>query len=832
MQMQAMQRKSGWTNSGRQCLMHYEKLSGGRNPVAGGAMAGWAAMMKASKAPGAPGSAPTWTTSAKDMVTTALGNSRVWVTLGYGIVNEVYWPATGTPQIRDLGFIVAGPSGWFEVKRVARYQVSWPETNVLLPQFIHEGEGYRLVLEVTPDPLRDVALVSFRLTGEDVRLYVLLAPHLSNSGEGNNARAGDDLVGWKGEHALCLVSDCSFSRSSAGYVGVSDGWQDFARNGRMTWTYGEATEGNVALLGELRENEGTLGLGFSETVEGARTLARSSLGRGYAAIRRRFIDGWREWQKTLTIPEAPAQVRREAFVSAIILKIHEDRTYPGSVVASLSVPWGNSSDSSGGYHLVWARDCVEAGLALFACGQVSDTRRMMSYLVATQTADGRWYQNTFPDGRPFWTGIQLDEVAFPVILAAKLAEENALVGLGGIGPMVRSAARYILHNGPITPQDRWEENAGFSPFTLAVEIAALIGAAEFLEGEERSYALSVADYWNERIEDWTYVVGGAFAARFGVSGYYVRIGPPPAEGGLRGRVTLANRGGESVPADTIVGLEFLHLVRLGLRAATDPRIQNTCRVTEALLRVDTPNGAAYHRYNDDGYGEHADGSPFDGSGIGRAWPLLTGERGHFEVQLGRDPLAYLEAMTRMAGATGLIPEQVWDSAPLPARGLEPGKPTGGAMPLVWAHAEFLKLVCARQDKRPLEMLKCVERHYRQPSPRSGRWHWRRDVPFDAIPKDRELLIEMPAPFLLHLGFDGWHGIEDRRSMPLAFGWHGVTLTRNELARREVLDFTFYLIDAARWEGRDYHVRLAVSEKSEAPRKREVVAPGHGDDGAT
>jgi len=326
-------------------------------------------MTNESKAPGGPGSAPTWTSSAKDMVTTALGNSRVWVTMGYGIVNEVYWPATGWPQVRDLGFIVAGPSGWSEVKRVARYQVSWPDPHILQPQFVHEGDEYRLVLEVTPDPVRDVALVSFRLTGEDVKLYVLLAPHLGNSGEGNSARAGDDLGAWKGAHALCLVSDCGFSRSSAGYVGVSDGWQDFARNGRMTWTYDEATEGNVALLGELRENEGTLGLGFSQTVEGARTLARSSLSRGYAAIRRRFVAGWREWQKTLTIPEAPAHIKREAFISAIILKVHEDRTFPGSIVASLSVPWGNSSDSSGGYHLVWPRDCVEAGLASSPAGR-------------------------------------------------------------------------------------------------------------------------------------------------------------------------------------------------------------------------------------------------------------------------------------------------------------------------------------------------------------------------------------------------------------------------------------------------------------------------------
>ena len=210
-------------------------------------------MPSLSTAPGRPGSRPTWTSSAKDMVITALGTSRVWITLGYGIVNEVYWPGTGKPQIRDLGFIVAGPSGWFEVKRVNRYRISVPPHFLPLPQVIHEGDGYKLVLEVTPDPLRDVVLISFRLTGDGMRPYVLLAPHLDNGGEHNNARAGKDLGAWKGENALCLLSDCSFSRSSAGYVGVSDGWQDFYQNGRMTWTYGEAADGNVALLGDLQD---------------------------------------------------------------------------------------------------------------------------------------------------------------------------------------------------------------------------------------------------------------------------------------------------------------------------------------------------------------------------------------------------------------------------------------------------------------------------------------------------------------------------------------------------------------------------------------------------
>jgi glucoamylase len=765
-------------------------------------------MPPSSVAPGRPGIPPTWTSSAKDMVTSSLGPSRLWATFGYGIVNEVYWPSAGRPQLRDLGFIVADARGWHEVKRVARYRFSLPAPYIPLPSFVHEGEGYRLELDVVPDPLRDTLLLSFSLTGDGARLYALLAPHLGGSGEHNDAHAAGALSATKHNDALHLVADCGFTRTSAGYVGVSDGWQDFARNGRMTWSHAEAPDGNVALMGELGANRGVLALGLADTGEGARTLARASLSEGFGAARRRFTAQWEDWAKTLIIPDAPTEVRREAYLSAAVLKVHDGRTYPGAVVASLSVPWGNSSDSEGGYHLVWTRDAVEAGFALLAVGQVEDARHMLSYAIATQQPDGGWAQNSFPDGRPFWTGVQLDEVAFPVLLAAKLEEQGALDGLGGGGPMIAGAAAYLARNGPMTQQDRWEENAGVSPFTLGVEIAALVAGARHLSAEDGAYALSLADYWNERIEDWTYVEGGDFVEEFGVDGYYVRIAPPLEKGGLCGRVDVRNRDGESVPAAALVGMEYLYLARLGLRDARDARIQNTLKVTDGLLRVETPHGIAYHRYNRDGYGEHADGRPFDGSGIGRAWPLLTGERGHLDLLIGVDPLPYLEMMTQMTGPGGLIPEQVWDAAPLPDRGLAPGKPTGSAMPLVWAHAEFLKLLAARQRGRPMEWLASVEERYHARRPRAAVWHWRETQPFAALPAGRGLLVEAACPFRLHHGYDGWQDVADTPSRPLGLGFHGVYFAAADVARHGALDFTFYLPDSGRWGGVDYHIDLS------------------------
>jgi len=753
-------------------------------------------------APGAPGMAPTWTSSAKDLVTTALGPSRIWVTMGHGIVNEVYYPSTGQPQVRDLGFIVAGPWGWTELKRAARYTLSTPSPTVPLPTVVHEGEGYSLSLEVVPDPARDALLIRYRLTGADTTLYALLAPHLGANAHDNDAWLGGAaaLCACGGDEALALVADPGFVRRSAGYVGASDGWQDFARNGAMSWTYERALHGNVALMAELGAAEGVIALGLSQTEQGAMTRARAALCEGFDRACRDFEAAWRGWGASLSPPSLPADLKREALLSATMLKVHEDKAFVGAVVASLSIPWGNSRDDLGGYHLVWARDAVEAGLGLLAAGQAEDARRMLAYLVATQRADGHWAQNMFPDGRAYWKGVQLDEVGFPLLLAAKLREQDLLDTLAGVPAMARAAAGFLVRNGPLTPQDRWEENAGANPFTLAVEVAALVAAEPFLHDDEVAYALDLADFWNERIEDWTYVENGPLAEGDGAGGYYLRIAPPPSAGGLRGQIDVRNRAGERLDATALISLDFLALTRLGLRDPSDPRILATAALTDRLLAVHLPTGTAYHRYNDDGYGEHADGAPFDGTGIGRAWPLLAGERAHLDLQQGRDPLPGLRSMAAMTGAGGLIPEQVWDTDPIPERFLEPGKPSGSAMPLVWAHAEFLKLAYARDAGRPLELLQAVAQRYGGKRPKAATWHWRSEVPFDALPRGRALLVEARAPFTLRLGFDGWRDARDLDAGPLPFGMHGVRLAPGDLSGHASLDIALRDAASGAWTG--------------------------------
>lgn len=757
--------------------------------------------------PGAPGIAPTWSSSDKDAVTTALGSSRIWATIGHGIVNEVYWPSTGHPQIRDLGFIVAGPAGWTEVKRASRYTISTPHDSVPLPRIVHEGPGYRLELEFLCHPLRDTLLIRYDLSGDDVRLYALLAPHL-NSSSANDAWAGEELAAASGNVALCLRADADFSRSSAGYVGVSDGWQDFTSNGAMTWQYPHAGNGNVALMGELAANSGTLSLGFAETLEGARTLSRSGLADDYQETSNLFVEQWRDWARDLRIPYTTPQLRREAEISAAVIKVHEDRTFAGAVVASLSVPWGSSHDDAGGYHLVWTRDTVEAAIALITIGKLEDAGRTLDYLIGTQGQDGSWAQNYFPDGHGYWTGKQLDEVALPVLLAAKLRAAGHLTFSKPEQAMVRQAIGFIVRNGPMSDQDRWEENAGASPFTLALMICALVVAADYFSADEKAYVLALADCWNERIEEWTYSAGGPLVADADMDGYYVRMSPRPAEGGMNGSIDRRNVAHGEVPANDLIGMEFLYLVRTGLRSPHDKRITDTVRLVDKLLRRETPSGPSYYRYNGDGYGEHEDGSPFDGIGIGRLWPLLTGERGHYAVAAGEDPTPYLEAMVRMVGLGGLLPEQIWDSAAIAGRALEPGKPSGSAMPLVWAHGEFLKLLAASVTGRSAETFVEVETRYGGEPARASHWIWRESSAFTSLPPDRDALIEYAEPFTLRLGDTDWGRIRDISSGPTCFGQHGVMLDRQTIASFGTVNFSVYFTGQSAWRERDF--RFAVT----------------------
>jgi glucoamylase len=773
-------------------------------------------------APGHPGIAPTWSSSAKDVVGCALGPPRLWFTTGYGILNEVYYPRVDVPQIRDLGFIVADGKGfWVEVKRLGNYRSEQPGPGIPAVEIFHQHPRFNLRLRIAPDSQRDVLLLEVTLEGDEgMRPYAMLAPHLGGTGNDNTARV-DRYRGRKilwadqGPFSLALAAVDESQRdawgiTSAGYVGSSDGWHDFTANGALTWQYDIAGPGNVSLIGEL-PRRATLALGFGTSRESAATLAFSALTEPFEHAWEQHVSAWRAWQGRLQCPgELPAAIRDQVATSAMVLRVHHDKTYPGALVASLSIPWGNSRDDLGGYHLVWPRDLVESAGALLALGEVGEARSILRYLIATQNEDGHWSQNQWLGGKPFWGGMQLDEMGFPVLLAAALAERGALDAVE-VRDMARGALSFIAANGPCTEQDRWEEDAGINTFTLAVCIAALVGGAQFLDEPARSFALALADYWNSQVESWASARGTRVAQESGVDAYYVRMAPPPSgEYGDSLRLVLPIKNltrDPGLPAQEQIGTDFLQLVRFGLRRADDPLIRASVKTVDDHLRVDTPNGPAWRRYTSDGYGEHADGSPFDGTGQGRPWPLLTGERGHFELAAGADPLPYLEAMAAMAGTGGLLPEQVWDSPPIPERNLTPGKPTGSAMPLVWAHAEFIKLVASRALGRPFDALQAVRERYRARCPATNQVFWSQRLPAGLVKAGQALGICLPAPATVRWGVDGWQAIADTVTRDTGLGVQVADLPVLNLSAGQRVDFTFRWSDPDRWEGQDFRVDI-------------------------
>jgi glucoamylase len=790
-------------------------------------------------APGWPGIPGRWTSSAKSGVgTSATRDSRVWFTLSHGILNEVYYPRVDHACIRDLGFIVTDGRTFFsEEKRDARSDTSQVAPGV--PAYLVRNTAvdgrYRIEKEVLTDPHRDVVLQRVRfvpLQGAlaDYRLYALLAPHLANHASGNTAWVGDYkgtpmLLAERNNYALALACSAGWLGRSAGFVGYSDGWQELSAHYQLITTYDRAENGNVALVGEIdlpaSDGEFVLALAFGPTAMEAGQHALISLMEDFGATKAEYVRGWQSWHASLrngASPNVPCRPLHD--LSAAILRTHESKRVEGGVIASLSVPWGFSKgdDDLGGYHLIWPRDLVETATGFLAIGARHEARRVLRYLQVTQEADGHWTQNMWLDGTPYWHGIQMDETALPILLVDLASREGALdvAGRTACWPMVRRAAAFLIRNGPVSPQDRWEEDPGYSPFTIAAQIAALLAAADLAdavnEPDTAVYLRETADAWNASIERWLYVTGTDLAQQHGVDGYYVRVAEPDeADAGSpsQGFVPIKNRPPDqsTAPGASLVSLDALAFVRFGLRDADDPRIVNTVKVIDATLRVDTPRGPAWHRYQGDGYGEHEDGGAFDGTGIGRAWPLLTGERAHFELAAGRHDEAerLARALEAFAGESGLLPEQVWDTSDIPERELYFGQASGSAMPLVWAHAEYLKLCRSLRDGRVFDRPPQTVQRYLVEKMASRRAIWRFNNKLRAIPAGTTLRVETLAAAVVHWSGDGWQSSHDAATRDTGLGVHVADLPTTGLIVGACVDLTIYWPGDRRWEGSDFRV---------------------------
>jgi glucoamylase len=783
-------------------------------------------------APGGPGIEPRWTGGAKMAVGTAYStSSRVWYTHDTGCVTEVYYPTIDSPQIRDLQFLITDGESFFhderrhltgEVDCIAEAALGFEVTN-------REKSGrYILHKTIIGDPHLDCLLLRVRLEADPqllkkLRLYVLCAPHLEiggwhNNGEILRTKGHTLLSAHKNNTWMVIGASVPFSECSCGYVGVNDGWTDLADNYRLDWQYDAALDGNIALTGGLdlsRTKEFTVGLAFGMTSHDAISTLVQSLSTPFEQIRGTFIRQWERTSKRFTQaePRDPRLFER----SVNLLLAHEDKSFPGAMIASLSIPWGDekSDDELGGYHLVWTRDMVKCVSALLAVGDDNTPRRALIYLAVSQREDGGFYQNFWIDGRPYWRGVQLDEVAFPILLAWRLWKHDAL---GNFDPfdMVRRACGFLIREGPVTAQDRWEEASGYSPSTLAIHIAALICAAEFIadrgDPNTAAFVRDYADFLESRIERWTVTTQGTLVP--GLARHYIRINPADLnrcgdEDPNCGSLRLANQppgAPYEFPAKDIVDPGFLELVRYGIRGADDPIIQDSLRVVDAVLKAETPYGPCWRRYNHDGYGQRDDGGSYIYWGRGRPWPLLTGERGHYELAAGRDPGPYLRALEGFARGIGLIPEQIWDAPDLPSRFLRRGGTTGAALPLLWAHAEYVKLQRSAADGKVFDLIEAAyDRYVRGSRERKNIevWKFNRQVP--AASAGTQLRIQAEAPFMLHWTNDNWQHSTDVRSNSTSLGIEFVDITLPRQAAP--IQFTFLWLNENRWEGKDYKVEI-------------------------
>jgi glucoamylase len=687
-------------------------------------------------APGAPGGDAHWPSAAKQGFGTAKNlHSKVWFTLGEGILTEVYYPSLDTPNVQALQLIVVTPEGKIETEKddtLHSVELLDHGRSLSYRQINRAKTGrYSIYKAYVTDPARNSLLinVSFRAwqgASSDYKLYVYYDPSLKNSGMHDSAWSNaNSLFAAEGDLASALISQPAFEEVSNGYLDRSD-FLTQLRKGGSPEHYDRATAGNVVQFGRPASPSivfknyisFTLALGFGKTHDQALNEARSSLDKGFQRARREYESEW--YAYVATLPKVDSSYQTQFNIAAMVLTALEDKTHRGAMIASPSIPWGGGPNANeatvSGYHAIWPRDLYHVATAFLAIGDNAAANRALDYLFKVQQKpDGSFPQNTWVDGRPLGGGLQMDQVALPLVLAYQMERSDRDTWLKHI----KLAADFIVKHGPKTTQERWEEESGYSPSTIAAEIAGLVCAADIARRngdiDSANRYERVADLWANNVEKWTATKTG----KHGDGKYYLRIteNENPDDGD---RIEI-NSGGGTFDEREIVDAGFLELVRLGIKHASDPLVLKSLAVVDQVLMVRTNAGEGWYRYNHDAYGEQDDGGPYNArTGRGRLWTLLTGERGQHELTLGRKVLAQrrLKTMLRFANNGGMLPEQVWDR---PVRaGTVSGSGTGAATPLAWSMAQFIRLAVSLQRGYNVETPRIVAERYVKKVPHSDR----------------------------------------------------------------------------------------------------------------
>ena len=739
-------------------------------------------------APGAPGAMSYFDLARKDCVGTSAGTqSKVWFTVADGVLSDTYEPTIDNTNVSTLQYIVTDGATFTDLQtRNMTYAVRADPTGMACTVTATDTQhGYQLTIIYITDTARDTVLMRTRLRAipgsgthiSNLHLYARLDAHVNGNGGGGaqNAGGNDGVVAMSRGSAVPVVSSTNTvtdatnrtyavptymalvdsnpsPAASVGYAGTASDGLTQLDTARTLTPYDSAPDGHIVATQELDPSQNgtiTLALGFGRTQASAVDTAQGSLSTPFTVQESRYIGGWAAYDASLNRPpaqypgepgSATAGLDEHYYLSANVIKASEDKTFPGAIVASLASPWGQAvpagTDANGepayfgSYREVFSRDLYEAFTGLLADGDLATARDAVRFLFdRQQLPDGAMPRNSLLNGEaaPDTGGLQLDEVAYPILM-------DLQAGLGGDTALwanhVRPAADFLVAHGPSDGNERWEEQSGYSPSTIAAEIAGLTAAsaiaAEQHDQQRARLYQATADYFQSSIRSWAVTTTGPDAPR-----YFIRLsktGDPNAAISYN----LGN-GGPSADQRSVIDGGFQELVRLGELPVSDPDVQASLSVLDKQISVSTPSGTGYYRYGTsaasgsaDGYGDcyqpsqtscTTTGAPWPptDTGTGHLWPVLSGERAESDIAAGQSSAAagLLNAMLNFSSGVGLVPEQAWEDPDLApsaygsdpttaAIGFTDGKAAGSASPLTWAQAQELRLIMGLGDGRTVE----------------------------------------------------------------------------------------------------------------------------------
>jgi glucoamylase len=709
-------------------------------------------------APDGPGALSRFGLARKDCLGTARNTtSKLWFTVANGVLSDVYYPTIDNTNVETLQYVVTDGSTFtdLQTRDMTSTVRALDSSGMACKVTSTPASGkYQIVTEYVADPDANAILmkVAFKKNDRHLRLYLRFDPTVNGNGGGGGGNGGADsaTTDTSTGHTILVASDpntatnavnrdyaqpvyaaldAPFAEATNGFAGTaSDGLTQLDASHLLTTSYTTASNGNVVQTarvtgGKKHDDVGelnfTVALGFGASQAAAVQTAGTALTHGFDGAREVSKKGWDAYDKKLNDPpktlpgingKRAGELRNAYFVNANVLKASEDKTFPGAIVASMTSPWGQAVSAGdpgntyfGSYREVFARDLYEIWTGLMAVGDLGTARDATLFLFQRQQqSDGSMPRNSLVNGKtaPDSFGTQLDETAYPLLMADELHLTDASLYTNHIKP----AADFVASHGPAFGVERWEEQDGYSPSTIAAEIAGLIAAANLADANHDPVSAAVwrgvADDYQRSIKSWTVTTTGPLAPR-----YFIRLsktGDPNAAISYN-----VGNGGPTLDQRSVIDAGFLELARLGELSPTDPDILASLPVVDATIRSNTASGPGWHRYNGDGYGDRAsDGRPWAPSGVGtgHVWPALSSERAEQSLQTGdaTGAASLLDGMDQFAGGVSLIPEQNWESpnlAPSPfgtppetaSIGFVNGEPAGSASPLNWSAASFVRL---------------------------------------------------------------------------------------------------------------------------------------------